>query len=212
MIWKVVFSTPISRLMRFFLRIFGQSPFDKRLKALSLKMNQATSYEDWKRAGSEIDRLTGNCDWKSDPNSTLYSFSRLNRDLKTLRKLVDVKDVLGVIRFSRSQLLRNLGGIDDAGLYNVCCDGSTKNLIQEYTSEVVSALQLVSADSTVPAVDKLSFFNETRHSFGRSAFLLSGGGGLGIYHLGVIEALREASLLPRVLCGSSVGAIIASVQ
>jgi TAG lipase/steryl ester hydrolase/phospholipase A2/LPA acyltransferase len=31
--------------------------------------------------------------------------------------------------------------------------------------------------------EKLSFFRETRHAFGRTALLLSGGGGLGSFHL-----------------------------
>ena len=33
-------------------------------------------------------------------------------DLKKLRKLVDDDDVVGVMRFTRSRLVRNLGGIN----------------------------------------------------------------------------------------------------
>ncbi len=35
----------------------------------------------------------------------------------------------------------------------------------------------------VPAEEKLSFFRVTRHTFGRTALLLSGGGGLGTFHM-----------------------------
>jgi TAG lipase/steryl ester hydrolase/phospholipase A2/LPA acyltransferase len=59
--------------------------------------------------------------------------------------------------------------------------------------------------------EKLSFFRETRHAFGRTALLLSGGGGLGSFHLGVIKALFEHRMLPRVLAGSSVGSIVAGL-
>lgn len=59
----------------------------------------------------------------------------------------------------------------------------------------------------LPAEEKLAFFRETRHTFGRTALLLSGGGGLGTFHIGVVKALFEARLLPRVLAGSSVGSI-----
>lgn len=31
--------------------------------------------------------------------------------------------------------------------------------------------------------EKLSFFKETRHAYGRTALLLSGGGGLGSFHI-----------------------------
>ena len=33
----------------------------------------------------------------------------------------------------------------------------------------------------------------------------------GLYHAGVIKALDEAALLPRIISGSSVGAIIAAI-
>ena len=59
--------------------------------------------------------------------------------------------------------------------------------------------------------EKLSFFNETRHAFGRSALLLSGGATLGLYHIGVMKALHDSNLLPRVISGSSVGSIICAM-
>jgi TAG lipase/steryl ester hydrolase/phospholipase A2/LPA acyltransferase len=37
-----------------------------------------------------------------------------------------------------------------------------------------------------------------------------GGANIGLYHYGVIKALYEEGLLPRVIAGSSVGSIIAS--
>ena len=40
--------------------------------------------------------------------------------------------------------------------------------------------------------------------------ILIGGGGLGLYHLGVIKALYDEGLLPRIIAGSSVGSIFAS--
>lgn len=58
---------------------------------------------------------------------------------------------------------------------------------------------------------KVEFFAETRHSYGRTALFLSGGATLGKYHFGVLKALYEADLMPRVIVGSSVGALIASM-
>lgn len=57
----------------------------------------------------------------------------------------------------------------------------------------------------------MDFFFEARHCFGRTALLLSGGAGLGVYHLGVVKALFEQNLLPKVIAGSSVGSLIASI-
>ncbi len=50
---------------------------------------------------------------------------------------------------------------------------------------------------------KLVFFRETRHAFGRTALLLSGGASMTMHHLGVVRALYEDGLLPRVISGSS---------
>jgi TAG lipase/steryl ester hydrolase/phospholipase A2/LPA acyltransferase len=46
---------------------------------------------------------------------------------------------------------------------------------------------------------------------GRTALLLSGGGNLSFFHLGVIRVLLEAGLLPRVLSGASAGSLIAAI-
>ena len=49
---------------------------------------------------------------------------------------------------------------------------------------------------------KYNFFWETRQSYGRTALVLSGGGSLGMYHLGVVRELASLNLLPRVLSGA----------
>jgi len=58
---------------------------------------------------------------------------------------------------------------------------------------------------------KLEFYSETRHAFGRSALLLSGGAGLGLYHCGVLKSLYEEGLLPRIIAGTSIGSIFAAL-
>lgn len=44
-------------------------------------------------------------------------------------------------------------------------------------------------EESVPTDARLAFFNETRHAYGRTALLLSGGAALGVYHTGLIRAL-----------------------
>lgn len=48
---------------------------------------------------------------------------------------------------------------------------------------------------------------EIRHLYGHTALLLSGGAMFGLYHLGVVKALAQAHLLPRLIAGSSAGAL-----
>src|ERR1700753_1227004 len=51
----------------------------------------------------------------------------------------------------------------------------------------------------------------TRQAFGRSALLLSGGATYGMNHIGVLKALWDAKLLPRIISGASAGGIVCSV-
>ena len=58
---------------------------------------------------------------------------------------------------------------------------------------------------------KLEFFAETRHSYGRTALMLSGGAHFGKFHFGLLKALYEQDLMPRIICGSSIGSILAAI-
>ena len=59
--------------------------------------------------------------------------------------------------------------------------------------------------------NKLEFFSQTRHSYGRTALLLSGGATFGKFHFGLLNALYDYDLMPRIICGSSVGSMVAAV-
>ena len=108
--------------------------------------------------------------------------------------------------------MRNLGGIGDQRLFNQCFTG-TKVLIEEYNQEVSDQLVNI-CENEYPGLtnsQKLDLFNETRQSFGHTALLLEGGATFGLCHLGVVKALWQKRLLPRIICGSSVGALIAAL-
>jgi hypothetical protein len=51
----------------------------------------------------------------------------------------------------------------------------------------------------------VEIFLHLRAAYGRSALLLSGGAGLGIHHFGVVKALHEQGLLPRIISGTVIG-------
>jgi TAG lipase/lysophosphatidylethanolamine acyltransferase len=82
----------------------------------------------------------------------------------------------------------------------------------------------------ISITQKFDFFWETRQAFGRTALCLSGGATLGkfgclstnlllkfklfiagMYHFGVLKTLFDNHLLPRIISGSSVGSIAASL-
>ena len=128
-----------------------------------------------------------------------------------MRNLRDQKDIKGLIQCLRQDMTKNIGGICNPKLYNVCCIG-TKQLIEDYHNEVIKCIQFIYyyKGSKIDLHRKLEFFAETRHSFGRTALFLSGGASLGKFHFGVMKALYEQDLFPRIIAGSSVGALIAT--
>lgn len=113
----------------------------------------------------------------------------------------------------RADLLRTLGNVTSLG--HRLHDRAAADVpapVADYIAEVRLQLRLVATEEgEVRAEEKLAFLQETRHCFGRTALLLSGGGTLGAFHIGVVRALVRQRLLPRVLAGSSVGSVVASI-
>ena len=108
-------------------------------------------------------------------------------------------------------LYRHLGDLSEAELYTTAYAG-TKLLVEAYLDEVVACMELI-AKTPVPRVamaEKRARFERAAANFGRTALLLSGGATLGWYHLGVCKALHAQRLLPTVISGSSMGAMLAA--
>jgi TAG lipase/lysophosphatidylethanolamine acyltransferase len=58
---------------------------------------------------------------------------------------------------------------------------------------------------------KMTFIHDTRQAFGRTSLILQGGSIFGMCHLGVVKALFLRGLLPQVITGTAVGALIAAL-
>lgn len=96
-------------------------------------------------------------------------------------------------------------------MYNQCHFG-TKRLIEKYHNEVIKCIRQIYSAKTAKLTlqQKLTFFSETRHSFGHTALMLSGGATFGKFHFGLMKALHEHDLFPRTVCGSSIGSLTAA--
>ena len=105
----------------------------------------------------------------------------------------------------------NIDGIGRHSLYSRAKFG-TKTLIEQYIDEVDDSLRFLAElkSDEIGVQEKLDFFYRVNVCFGRSALMLSGGGVLGFYHMGVVKVLLEQGLLPRVISGSSAGSLVAA--
>ena len=173
------------------------------------RLDAARTYAQWHEAACELDRMTGAEAWRNDDESDAYHADLLRQQRDAMRGLRQAGDVQRLSRLLTDSLYRNLSDIQAPALYETAL-GGTKLLVSSYLDECELALASL-ADSDALAFDeKLRRFEQARRVFGRSALMLSGGATLGFYHFGVIKGLFEQDLLPKVICGSSTGAMIAA--
>jgi TAG lipase/steryl ester hydrolase/phospholipase A2/LPA acyltransferase len=183
------------------------------LSRLERKMRQAGSYADWKQAAIEHDTFSGRQAWKQKEVSNDYDHLNIRTRIDMLRRLRQEQDDVGLLFALNEGIHGNQGGMGKPILYKLAKFG-TKNLIEEYVSEIVDALEHISTlpdTSEITQEDKLDFFERANRCFGHTALMLSGAGSLGHFHLGVIKTLFEHQMLPNVISGSSAGAIFAAV-
>jgi TAG lipase/steryl ester hydrolase/phospholipase A2/LPA acyltransferase len=177
---------------------------------------QARSHNEWRIFACELDELEGNDAWKGTLECDEYNPHLVLERLKQLQEARVSCDVGRLLHLIRTTLSRDLGGMSDARLYRYSHVG-TKSLIDQYISvalETISALiDLLGRKNCDPLEMQyiLGQLLAARQAFGRSAMLFSGGATFGMNHVGVVKALWEAKLLPRIVSGASAGSIICAV-
>lgn len=176
------------------------------------QLEQATDYATWRTHAVDLDAQSDMDVWKTNPHSPHYQHQLIQQRLINLRAWRKANDWPQLIFSLREGLHRNLANLANPELYKHSRVG-TKYLIDEYITEVTSLLNYVCDHdiAELPFAEKLLFFRHTGQSFGRSALMLSGGANMGMFHMGVIKALHEQRLLPRVISGSSAGSAVAAL-
>ncbi|TAQ91142.1 hypothetical protein B7494_g490 [Chlorociboria aeruginascens] len=188
---------------------------EERRQILELRLKNAETMESYKDAARELDLLEENETWKYDQNSGDFDAPLIVARLKQLddaRVNCDIKSMLYLVR---TALARDLGGMGNIGLYKRRI--GTKYLIERYidsTVDTIRALVELSRHALPDSLETKDILEQViyaRQAFGRSALLLSGGATFGMNHVGVLKALFESNLLPRIISGASAGSIVCSV-
>ena len=169
---------------------------------------RAGSYQVWAQIAAEVDALSGAAEWRQTDASPYYDADTLRQGIFAMRQHRDEGDARALARLLTEDLYRNLNDLLAPELYSVSLLG-TKRLVEHYLAESEASLRWL-ADAPIPQAERLAAFEHAWHVFGRTALLLSGGATWGFHHLGVVKALFEHGLLPRILSGASIGAMIAA--
>ncbi|KAL6716529.1 Lipase 5 [Lecanora helva] len=187
-----------------------------RKQLLYLKMRTAINYADWEIAAAELDDIEGNNQWKALLDSPDYDVALVQARLKQLDEARISCDVGRMLFLVRTALSRDLGHIGNLKMYRHTHVG-TKDLIERYITSalaILDALLDVSAKAKCDGMESKYILEQvlsSRQAYGRSALLLSGGATFGMNHIGVLKALWEAKLLPRIISGASAGSIVCAV-
>ena len=184
----------------------------EELRQLSENMAQALSFDEWQRYAVEHDTKSGAMDWRKRRETRLYDHASIQSRLKRLRKLRREGDNRRLLFALNEGIHGNMGGMGRLPLYQRAHSG-TKVLISDYIDAICDSLEHLASDQAndIPLPERLHFFQRASHCYGRSALMLSGGGTLGYFHLGVLKALIEQDLCPAVISGASAGAFVAAI-
>ncbi|KAJ5543302.1 hypothetical protein N7535_005730 [Penicillium sp. DV-2018c] len=193
-----------------------RAEIEDRKEVLYLRIKNAVSYEEWRDCASELDELEGNNAWKQTFECSEYDPNLVQSRLRQLEEARISCDVSRMLFLVRTALSRDLGRMSDASLYRHSYIG-TKDLIDRYITTAVETINTLVDLSIHGRCDGLELkyildqLLAARQAFGRSALLFSGGATFGMTHIGVLKALYEANMIPRIISGASAGSIVCAV-
>ncbi|GAA0150809.1 esterase [Lithospermum erythrorhizon] len=202
----LVMVTVIAFLLKRYTNVKVKAEMAYRRKFWRNMMRTAVTYEEWAHAAKMLDKET-----PKTIEADFYDVELVRHKLQELHHRRQEGSLRDIIFFMRADLIRNLGNMCNPELHKYKLH--VPKLIKEYIDEVSTQLKMVCDSDTEELLleEKLAFMHETRHAFGRTALLLSGGASLGAFHIGVVKTLVEHKLLPRIIAGSSVGSIMCSI-
>lgn len=147
--------------------------------------------------------------------SSEYDYELIQMTIEELHRAIAAQDYYRLWSLLKTCLVRDYAGIDNPSLYCRTHTG-TKYLIERYQECLKDSLQAFvhlhqqQAESRGGKKALLERLMDLRHHLGCTGLFLSGGGMLSWHHAGVLRALYEENLVPKVFIGSSGGAITAA--
>lgn len=182
------------------------------VKKLTRQLALAESYEEWKSIALKLDEETGAQEWKFDNRSPYFDAEIIAYRLNLLRRYLAHHRVPDLIYILREGLSHDVANIGHPMLFTSTYIG-TKKIIEDYIDEVCRALKYIASSpcEKTSLQEKISFFENCAQVYGQPAIMFSGGATLGLFHTGVCKVLFEQDLMPKVLSGSSAGAMMTAM-
>ncbi|KAF2486481.1 acyl transferase/acyl hydrolase/lysophospholipase [Neohortaea acidophila] len=192
---------------------------------LRKSLRKSVSYEDWVEGAKELDKYLGSDAFKDQDEYAYYDDRTIRRARDRMRKarrqaekeehgprnrIGGQRAVDVMVELAEDCIKHNFAGFENPRLYCETYYG-TKTLVQDYIDEMSTSLKFLFASGQLTREEKRSLTKHLGTNFGRTALCLSGGAAFAYYHAGIAKALLDANLLPKIITGTSGGALVAAV-
>ena len=201
----------------------------RRRREILAEMAEAETYEAFEDAAIELERFDEEEEERRAASgegeltrggwgggSRTYGVDLIDEKLRQLQAQRAAGNVEEMMFLLRADILRNLGSLDSSDQKvrmtlsradaRRASGGAT---VHDRAQESVD--QRIAQDGAGDDSGEMVFLQETRHCFGRTALMMSGGARWGRFTSASRRALNRKTFAPRVLAGSSVGSIIAAI-
>ena len=172
------------------------------------------TYQQWYAQQEELDQRRNVDAWASLPIHPGYNHRALEHFRRELRASQRCDDYNHVCSRLRAQLDRNIYKILTPELYRKSLI-QTKHAIHAYVEDMKQCVWYIAKWKGQPAnqwSEKDTVLYEVKESvFGRTTLVLTGGAMVSACHIGVVKALFEHHLLPRIVTGVATGSLIAAM-
>ncbi|KAH9076980.1 patatin-domain-containing protein [Lactarius deliciosus] len=174
---------------------------------LRKQLRASRTYEEWVDAAEVLDDFLDFDEWKRSDEDPYYDWRLVRKVKKSLRTLRVNNDVRGVLEILETCIRDSFAGVESPRFTYY----GTKDLIESYIDELESALKYIRETPLLRNEEKKQFFRNANTNLGLTALCLSGGATFAYYHFGVVKAFLDANLLPRIITGTSAGALVAAL-
>jgi NTE family protein len=181
-----------------------------QIRAALAALDEAPYAAAWQQAAEDLDALLELDAWRAEDDSDHYDAPLLRDAIRQMEALREQEEPLALFGVLQESLYRHLNELAEPDLYGTAW-GGPKLLVSAFLDTAEQAIDWL-ASAELPDVthqQRLALFQRAHQVYGRTALMLSGGATLGFHHLGVVKALFEHDLLPHILSGASMGAMIA---
>lgn len=111
----------------------------------------------------QLDVLRGYHDWRNKESSSLYDSFMLNKRMRSIKKMIDNKDIFNLMFRLRGGIARDQFGMQHEGLFSRALAG-TKKLVEEYLETECRGLDYIcDVNSTEEEVSSGIILNRYYH-------------------------------------------------